>query len=140
MLTVTHAFVPLLKRAHGAIVNNLSLAALAPLPMIPAYSISKAAAFNVTQSLRALLASEGVTVHGVVLGPVDTDVNRGLEIPKTSPASAAAGIFDGLARGEDEIFPDPASAAVAESWRAGAAKALERQFAVFVPESAATLG
>jgi NAD(P)-dependent dehydrogenase (short-subunit alcohol dehydrogenase family) len=140
MLRVTHAFVPLLKRARGAIVNNLSLAALASLPMIPAYSISKAAAFNMTQSLRALLAREGVTVHAVVLGPVDTDMNRGLEIPKASPASAAAGIFDGLARGEEEIFPDPASASVAEGWRAGAAKALERQFAVFVPQNAASLG
>ena len=140
MLRVTHAFVPLLKRSHGAIVNNLSLAALAALPMIPAYSISKAAAFNMTQSLRALLASEGVTVHGVVLGPVDTDMNRGLEIPKASPESAAAGIFDGLARGEEEIFPDPASQSIAEGWRIGAAKGLERQFAVFAPENAASLG
>jgi len=140
MLRVTHAFVPLLKRSHGAIVNNLSLAALAALPMIPAYSISKAAAFNMTQSLRALLASEGVTVHGVVLGPVDTDMNRGLEIPKASPESAAAGIFDGLARGEEEIFPDPASQSIAEGWRIGAAKGLERQFAVFAPETKASLG
>jgi NAD(P)-dependent dehydrogenase (short-subunit alcohol dehydrogenase family) len=139
MVRVTHAVVPLLKRSRGAIVNSLSLAALAPLPMIPSYSISKAAAFNLTQSLRALLAGEGVTVHGVVLGPVDTDMNRGLEIPKASPESAAAGIFDGLARGEQEIFPDPVSASVAESWRAGAAKALERQFAVFVPESTPSL-
>src|SRR5215510_11604781 len=117
MLRVTHAFVPLLKRSHGAIVNNLSLVALAALPIIPAYSISKAAAFSLTQSLRALLASEGVTVHGVVLGPVDTDMNRGLEIPKASPESAAAGIFDGLARGEEEIFPDPVSQSIAEGWR-----------------------
>jgi NAD(P)-dependent dehydrogenase (short-subunit alcohol dehydrogenase family) len=65
MLRVTRAFVPLLKRSHGAIVNNLSLAALAALSIIPAYSISKAAAFNLTQSLRALLASDGVTVHGM---------------------------------------------------------------------------
>ena len=140
MLRVTRAFVPLLKRSHGAIVNNLSLAALAALPMIPAYSISKAAAFNMTQSLRALLASEGVTVHGVVLGPVDTNMNRGLEIPKASPESAAAGIFDGLARGEEEIFPDPASASIAEGWRTGAVKGLERQFAAFAPESTASLG
>ena len=140
MLRVTRAFVPQLKRSHGAIVNNLSLAALAALPMIPAYSISKAAAFNMTQSLRALLASEGVTVHGVVLGPVDTDMNRGLEIPKASPESAAAGIFDGLARGEEEIFPDPASQSIAEGWRTGAAKGLERQFAVFAPESPASVG
>jgi NAD(P)-dependent dehydrogenase (short-subunit alcohol dehydrogenase family) len=52
---VTHAFLPLLIRSRGAIVNNLSLLALAPLPMDPAYAISKAAAFSVTQSLRALL-------------------------------------------------------------------------------------
>ena len=88
-----------------------------------------------TQSLRVLLASERVLVHGVILGPIDTDMNRGLEVPKASPASAAAGIFDGLARGEEEIFPDPASASVAEGWRAGAAKSLERQFATFVPET-----
>jgi NAD(P)-dependent dehydrogenase (short-subunit alcohol dehydrogenase family) len=136
VLRATQAFMPLLKRSRGAIVNNLSLAALAPLPMIPAYSISKAAAFNMTQSLRMLLASDGVTVHAVVLGPVETDMNRGLEIPKASPESAAAGIFDGLARGDEEIFPDPASASVAEGWRAGTAKALERQFGVFVPEKA----
>ena len=138
MLRVTRAFVPLLKRSHGAIVNNLSLAGLAALPMIPAYSISKAAAFNMTQSLRALLASEGVSVHGVVLGPVDTDMNRGLEIPKASPQSAAVGIFDGLARGDEEIFPDPVSQSIAEGWRSGAVKGLERQFAGFVPERAAT--
>src|ERR1035437_1983165 len=33
--------------------------------------------FNMTQSLRALLAGQGVTVHGVFLGPVDTDMTRG---------------------------------------------------------------
>ena len=58
---VTQAFLPLLTRSRGAIVNNLSLMALAPLPLIPAYSISKAAAFSLTQSLRALLAGRGVT-------------------------------------------------------------------------------
>jgi NAD(P)-dependent dehydrogenase (short-subunit alcohol dehydrogenase family) len=84
LLEVTQAFLPLLKRSKGAIVNNLSLVGLAPLPIIPSYSISKAAAFNLTQSLRALLAGEGVTVHAVVLGPVDTDMNRGFNIPKAS--------------------------------------------------------
>src|SRR2546421_5185843 len=140
MFKVTQAFLPLLRRSKGAIVNNLSLAALAALPVIPAYSISKAAAFNMTQSLRALLAGQGVTVHAVVLGPIDTDMNRGFEIPKASPESAALRIFDGLEKGEDDIFPDPASLSIAEGWRTGAVKALERQFAAFVPESAANLG
>src|SRR5499425_2136080 len=130
-LKVTHAFLPLLRRAKGAIVNNLSLAALAPLPVIPAYSISKAAESNMTQSLRAFLASQGVTVHAVFLGPIDTDMSRGFEIPKASAETAAQGIFDGLEKGEQDIFPDPVSQSIAEGWRTGAAKALERQFAAF---------
>ncbi|MBV9770796.1 MAG: SDR family NAD(P)-dependent oxidoreductase [Bryobacterales bacterium] len=137
-LKVTNAFVPMLKRSKGAIMNNLSLAALAALPMIPAYSISKAAAFNMTQSLRAILAAEGVSVHAVVLGPIDTEMSRGLEIPKASSESAAAGILDGLERGEDEIFPDPASGSIADAWRNGAVKAMERQFAAFVPQTPAS--
>jgi NAD(P)-dependent dehydrogenase (short-subunit alcohol dehydrogenase family) len=140
VLRVTHTFLPQLKRSKGAIVNNLSLAGLAALPVIPAYSISKAAAFNLTQSLRALLAGQGIMVHAVVLGPVDTDMNRGFNIPKASPESAAQGIFSGLENGEEDIFPDPASQSIAEGWRAGAAKVLERQFSAFVPQSAANLG
>jgi NAD(P)-dependent dehydrogenase (short-subunit alcohol dehydrogenase family) len=137
---VTRAFLPLLTRSKGAIVNNLSLAALAPLPIIPAYSISKAAAFNMTQSLRAFLAGDGVTVHAVLLGPIDTDMTRGFEVPKASPESAAQGIFDGLENGEEDIFPDAASRPVAEAWRTGVVKALERQFSAFVPQSSAVLG
>ncbi len=134
---MTNAFLPALRRSKGAIVNNLSLAGLAPLPVIPSYSFSKAAAFNLTQSLRALLAGDGIAVHAVVLGPVDTDMNRGFEIPKASREAAAAGIFDGLEKGEDEIFPDPASQSVAEGWRNGVSKALEREFGAFVPTAAA---
>jgi len=136
MFKVTRAFLPLLQRSSGAIVNNLSLVALAPLPVIPSYSISKAAASNMTQSLRALLAGQGVTVHGVFLGPIDTDMNRGFDIPKASTESAARGIFDGIEKGEEDIFPDPASQSIAEGWRTGAAKALERQFAAFVSGTA----
>jgi NAD(P)-dependent dehydrogenase (short-subunit alcohol dehydrogenase family) len=136
-LKVTQAFLPLLKRSNGAIVNNLSLVALAALPVLPAYSISKAAAFNMTQSLRAFLAGQGVTVHAVFLGPIDTDMNRGFDIPKASAETAAQGIFDGLKRGEQDIFPDPASQSLAEGWRNGAAKALERQYAASVQKSAA---
>jgi NAD(P)-dependent dehydrogenase (short-subunit alcohol dehydrogenase family) len=140
LLRVTRAFLPLLKRSKGAIVNNLSMVGLAPLPIIPSYSISKAAAFSLTQSLRALLAGEGVTVHAVILGPVDTDMNRGFNIPKASPESAARNTFAGLEKDEEEIFPDPASESIAEGWRNGVAKGLERQFSAFAPKSAATAG
>jgi NAD(P)-dependent dehydrogenase (short-subunit alcohol dehydrogenase family) len=126
---VTRAFLPLLTRSRGAIVNNLSLNAFAPMPVIPAYSISKAAAFSLTQSLRALLAGRGVRVHAVLPGPVDTDMSRDADIPKASPESVARAIFDGVEKDEEDIFPDPMSESMAESWRSGAAKALERQLA-----------
>jgi len=92
-----------------------------------------------TQSLRALLVASGVTVHSVVLGPVDTDMNRGFKIHKASTESAARGIFDGLENGREDIFPDPASQSIAEGWRTGVVKALEEQFKAFVPESAAAV-
>lgn len=136
-LHVTRAFLPLLTRSRGAIVNNLSVVALAPLPIIPAYSISKAAALSMTQSLRAILAGQGVQVHAVILGPIDTDMSRGFNAPKASPEAAAQGIFDGLEKDEEDIFPDPMSQSLAQDWRDGAAKTLERQFAVFLPKAAA---
>ena len=129
---VTQAFLPLLAGSHGAIVNNLSLNAFAPLPLIPAYSISKAAAFSLTQALRALLAGRGVRVHAVLTGPTDTDMNRGLDIPKASAESVARAIFDGVELGEEDIFPDPMSQAMAGSWRSSAAKAFERQLSALV--------
>ncbi|GII52619.1 short-chain dehydrogenase/reductase [Planotetraspora thailandica] len=129
---VTQAFLPQLTLSRGAVVNVLSVAALASLPVTPAYSISKAAAFSLTQALRALLAERGVRVHAVLSGPVDTDMSRDLDIPKAAPAAVAQAIFDGVAAGEEEIFPDPLSAALAEGWRAGAVKALERENAALL--------
>src|SRR5947209_18677204 len=52
---VTQAFLPLLTRSRGAIVNNVSMMAMAPLPITPAYALSKAAASDLTQSRPALL-------------------------------------------------------------------------------------
>ena len=137
MYKVSRAFLPKLKRSRGALVNNLSLMALAPLPLTPSYAISKAAALSMTQSLRALLAGQGVTVHAVFTGPVDTDMTRGFEIPKASPESVAQGIYNGLENGEEDIFPDPMSRSIADGWRTGIAKQFERQYAGFVPQSAA---
>jgi NAD(P)-dependent dehydrogenase (short-subunit alcohol dehydrogenase family) len=127
---VTQAFLP--TQSGGAVVNNVSVMALAPLPFTPAYAISKAAAFNWTQSLRALLAGQGVRVHAVLTGPTDTEMTRGFEIPKASPQSVARAIFDGVENDEDDIFPDPMSATLAESWHSGAVKAFERESAALV--------
>jgi NAD(P)-dependent dehydrogenase (short-subunit alcohol dehydrogenase family) len=127
--SVIQAFLPLLSNSKGAVINNLSVNALAPLPLIPAYSMSKAAAFSLTQSLRTLLAERGVTVHAVLTGIVDTDMTRGLDAPKASTESVARAVFDGVENDDEDIFPDPMSGSLAQGWRSGPAKALERQYA-----------
>jgi NAD(P)-dependent dehydrogenase (short-subunit alcohol dehydrogenase family) len=130
---VTQAFLPLLTRSGGVIVNNVSMMALAPFPITPAYSISKAAAFSLTQSLRLLLAGQGVRVHAILTGPTDTDMTRGFDLPKASPESVARAIFDGVEADEDDIFPDPMSELVADSWRSGPGKTLEREYTALMP-------
>lgn len=131
---MTQACRTLLAQSHGAVVNVLSLGALAPIPGIPSYSISKAAALSLTQSLRVLLTDDGVRVHAALTGPVDTDMTRDLDVAKASAGTVARAILEGVESGEDEIFPDPMSAAFAQSWHTGAAKALERANAALVAD------
>ena len=129
---VTRAFLPALARSRGAVVNIESLSAVAAVPVLPAYSVSKAASLSLTQSLRALLAGRGVSVHAVMPGPIDTDMVRDLDLPKTSPEDVARGTLDGVEQGEEEIFPDPMSQSLADGWRAGVAKEFERRNAALV--------
>ena len=114
---VTRSLLPLLTGSRGAVVNVLSDAAVVPFPLVAGYSVSKAAAFSMTQSLRALLATRGVRVHAVLSGGIDTDMSRGADIPKSSSEFVARVVLDGVERGEEDIFPDLASGAIADSWR-----------------------
>jgi NAD(P)-dependent dehydrogenase (short-subunit alcohol dehydrogenase family) len=131
-LDVTRAFLPSLTSSHGDVVNVVSLGAMAAVPVLPAYSVSKAASLSVTQSLRALLAGRGVSVYAVMPGPIDTDMVRGLDIPKTPAADVARATLDGVERGDEEIFPDTMSRSLADGWRGGVVKELERQNAAMV--------
>ena len=133
---LTQALQPALTESHGAVVNVLSIASLAALPIIPSYSVSKAAAFSLTQNLRPLFAERGVSVHAVLVGPTDTEMSRGFDVPKVSADFAAGALLDGVQAGEEEIFPHPMLEDVALSWRTGAIKSLERQFASFVTPAA----
>ena len=131
-LDVTQAFLPLLTRSHGAVINIVSLGAVAAVPVLPAYSVSKAASLSLTQSLRALLTAQGVSVYAVMPGPIDTDMVRALEIPKTPPEDVARTTLDLIEQGEEDIFPDPMSAPLAERWRTSPVKDMERQNAALV--------
>jgi NAD(P)-dependent dehydrogenase (short-subunit alcohol dehydrogenase family) len=110
-LRVTRAFVPALERnAPAAVVNVLTVIALAPVGAMAGYSASKAAAHSMTQALRAELRDRGITVLGAYPGGIDTDMLAGVEAEKAAPEVVARRIVDGLAAGETVVFPDDVSA------------------------------
>ena len=97
----------LARNGGGAVVNIGSAAGLTNIPFLPTYGASKAALHSLTQAARFLLAAQGTSVFGVYAGPVDTDMTRGLAMPKTSPRDVAFAILDGIEAGQEDIFPDP---------------------------------
>ena len=111
LLRVTRGFVPVLERnAPAAIVNVLTLIALAPVGPMAGYSASKAAAHSLTQALRAELKGRRVEVLGAYPGGIDTDMLAGVEAEKAPPEIVASRIVAALAAGETLVFPDDASA------------------------------
>lgn len=128
-LLTARALAPVIERnGGGAVVNLLTIVALASMPALAGYNASKAASWSMTQSLRGALAARGIAVHAVFPGPVDTDMAAAIPLDKTSPADVAKAILDGVEAGRDDIFPDPMSTSVYEAWKADH-KAVERQFA-----------
>ena len=128
VLHTTRAFAPTLTNHQGAVVNILTLVALASMPGLGVYNASKAATWSLTQSLRADFAKRHVKVFSVFPGAVDTDMLKGVEMPKTAPADVASAVLTGVEADEEDIFPDPMSRQLYAHWTSDH-KAVERQFA-----------
>lgn len=129
VLDMTRAFTPIIETNQGgAIVNILSLVALASMPGLTAYNASKAATWSLTQSMRATLAGKKIEVFGVFPGAVDTDMLAGVEMPKAHPQDIANAILHGIEHGTEGIFPDAMSQSLYAAWRVDH-KAVEKQFA-----------
>ena len=109
----------------GAVVNLLTIIALASMPAFGAYNASKAAAWSMTQSIRAELRPKNIEVYGVFPGAVDTDMIRGVQMPKTPAAQVAKAILAGMEAETEDIFPDPMSQELYEQWKVDH-KAVER--------------
>ena len=110
-LRVSRALAPALEANRpAAIVNILTLIALAPVPPMAGYSASKAAAHSITEALRAELRDRGVDVVGAYPGGIDTDMLAGVDADKAAPELVAARIVAGIVAGDQVIWPDDASA------------------------------
>jgi short-subunit dehydrogenase len=128
VLETARAFAPVIEvNGGGAIANVVSVAAFASMPGYAAYCASKAAAWSLTQGLRASLAKKGVAVHAIFPGPVDTDMAASIPMEKTSAEDCAKAILAGIEAGAEDIFPDPMALRIADAWGRDP-KAVQRDF------------
>ncbi|MES2510055.1 MAG: SDR family oxidoreductase [Pseudomonadota bacterium] len=107
VLRISKAFSPVLKaNGGGALLNVLSVASWVNGGELAAYSASKSAAWSLTNALRNELAAQKTQVLGLHMAYVDTDLTRGFDVPKTSPAEIVSRALDGLEAGLDEVLAD----------------------------------
>jgi len=106
VLSVSQAFAPSLRKRHGAVVNVLSALSWISLPTSLVYSITKAAAWALTNGLRTELHTDGVQVLGVHVGYIDTDMVKNVTAPKTSPQVVVDAVLKALEAGEEEVLVD----------------------------------
>src|ERR1700722_13881763 len=128
-LLVTRAFAPQLAAGGGGgVLNVLSALSWLNLGAGGAYGAAKAAEWSLTNGLRLQLAGQGTQVTALHVGYMDTDMTRGLDVPKTDPALVAKLALDGLAARAGEILADDTSRRVQQGLAGGVA-ALYPQFA-----------
>ncbi|MCP5179949.1 MAG: SDR family NAD(P)-dependent oxidoreductase [Pseudomonadales bacterium] len=86
-------------------VNLLSVFALSNFPAHGTFSASKAAAYSLSQCLRAEFTPAAIRVVNVFPGPIDEDWNQELPPPKVAPERVAREIVDALRRGVEDVYP-----------------------------------
>ncbi|WP_426702308.1 SDR family oxidoreductase [Rhodanobacter sp. Col0626] len=107
VLAVSRAFAPVLRaNGGGALVNMLSALSWTSLPGSASYSISKAAAWALTNGLRNELRGQGTLVVGVHAGYIDTDMVKDVDSPKSRPEDIAQAVLDGIEAGASEVLAD----------------------------------
>ncbi|MBA2808977.1 SDR family oxidoreductase [Streptomyces sp. KM273126] len=122
-LGVIRAFAPVLaSNGGGGIVNILSVLSWFASDEAGAYSVAKAAEWNMTNGLRLELADQKTLVQGVHLGAADTDIMAGHDVPKIDPADVARASLDGVESGAIEVLVDDASRYVKASLAADPAE------------------
>ncbi len=115
-VAMVQAFLPLLRRSHGRVINISSLAGRLPVPVMGSYSAAKHALEGLSGSLRLELADSGVHVAIVEPGNIRTPMSGKLRADVSTAMSAMTAegkeAYSGLLRGVE--------AAVAEGGERGA--------------------
>ena len=133
LLRLAQAFGPAMRAraAEGTVpatawVNLLSIYALAALPSHGTFSASKAAAFALSQNLRAEMRQAGIRVVNAFPGPIDDEWNQLVPPPKLGAPALANAIVRALRDGVEDIYPGDVAQDIVARFRENQ-KALERE-------------
>lgn len=110
--SVSRAFAPVLAaNGGGALVNMLSVLSWVSLPSTSIYSVTKAAAWSLTNGLRNELREQGTQVLGVHAGLIETDMSKGFpgNLPVSQPQDIVDAVLKALEAGESEVLADDIS-------------------------------
>jgi NAD(P)-dependent dehydrogenase (short-subunit alcohol dehydrogenase family)/uncharacterized OB-fold protein len=112
LIRLAQAFGPAMRAraAEGTVpatawVNLLSIFALSALPSHGTFSAAKAAAFALSQNLRAEMRHAGIRVVNVFPGPIDDEWNQLVPPPKLAPEALAKAIVAALRDGIEDVYP-----------------------------------
>jgi NAD(P)-dependent dehydrogenase (short-subunit alcohol dehydrogenase family) len=109
ILAVSRSFAPVLKdNGGGALVNMLSVLSWFSPPNSP-YSVTKAAAWALTNGMRNELRDQGTLVTAVHAGYIDTEMTTTIDVPKARPEDIATRLIEGLLADSEEVLADDAS-------------------------------
>jgi NAD(P)-dependent dehydrogenase (short-subunit alcohol dehydrogenase family) len=107
VLRMMQSFAPILAaNGGGAFLNVLSVASWINSGAMSAYAISKTAAWSLTNGLRNELRAQKTQVLGMHVGFVDTDLTKGIDMPKESAEAVVGRAFDALEAGLSEVLAD----------------------------------
>lgn len=118
----------LAQNGGGAIVNVLSAVSWMSIKEVATYAMSKSAAWSFTNGLRLELARQGTQVVAVHPAFIDTDMAKGVDMPKTSTFQVVERTLDGIEAGDVEVLADDTSVFVKNS--------LPKHIEIFYPKFA----
>jgi len=107
-LLTARAFVPIIERNGGGHLLNVH-SVLSWIALSGSYSASKAALWSQTNALRLALKPRGITVTGLHVGYIDTDMAAHVDGPKSRPRDVARQALDGIEADAYEVLADDLS-------------------------------
>ncbi|MCG8649435.1 MAG: SDR family oxidoreductase [Pirellulales bacterium] len=130
LMRMVQAFAPVLaNNGGGAFIQLNSVVSLVSFPDFATYCASKAAAYSMTQAIRAKLSAQGTLVVSVHPGPIETDMAHSAGLAEMAePASQVSeATIAALAAGEFHVYPDTMARQIGGAYESFAKSVIETE-------------